>query len=409
MYREDYQRAAQAANQLLRSKNNRYLDSLDAGNLGTTQAIEPQVRSWSKLCGWRLTEDPQKDAQLPVQAAAHWLRTAALNGSDAVFYLQKAENNLSLLYGSAQPPTFSSLLPGCRMELVPCFSPATYQISGILVGTLHTERLADAVAADTALRDIYIAVLSLPLSDRNVEQLLQKDSALLGQLRAYATADYVSGSSTRRVVQRPVGSIPQAVTCLENEIDNLRKNQGTGFAYTAIRFGAASQEQYRRLLALLTGAMQSENTEASFEPVRWFTLSPTVRPLAIPTAVEQNKVLHIVSLNTLQDAAVACTPPQRSYPGFWLEGQSDEQLFPAVEAFHSSGLAMKIGTAIETSEPVMLSQKNMLGHMLVAGGAGSGKTTTIKTLLLDAYKKGVSFLVIEGAKKEYAALKSVVP
>lgn len=90
MYREDYQRAAQAANQLLRSKNNRYLDSLDAGNLGTTQAIEPQVRSWSKLCGWRLTEDPQKDAQLPVQAAAHWLRTAALNGSDAVFYLQKA-------------------------------------------------------------------------------------------------------------------------------------------------------------------------------------------------------------------------------------------------------------------------------------------------------------------------------
>ena len=123
-----------------------------------------------------------------------------------------------------------------------------------------------------------------------------------------------------------------------NKFNNLRKNQGTGFAYTAIRFGAASQEQYRRLLALLTGAMQSENTEASFEPVRWFTLSPTVRPLAIPTAVEQNKVLHIVSLNTLQDAAVACTPPQRSYPGFWLEGQSDEQLFPAVEAFTAAAL-----------------------------------------------------------------------
>ena len=88
MYREDYQRAAQAANQLLRSKNNRYLDSLDAGNLGTTQAIEPQVRSWSKLCGWRLTEDPQKDAQLPVQAAAHWLRTAARlsDGAGSMFF-----------------------------------------------------------------------------------------------------------------------------------------------------------------------------------------------------------------------------------------------------------------------------------------------------------------------------------
>ena len=408
MYRDDFQRAAQAAEQVLHRRQNRYLDSLSGDCLDIASAIEPQVHSWSRLCGWRLTEDSQKDALLPAQAAAHWLRTAALNGSDAVFYLQKSRNKLSLLYGGAQPPAFSSLLPGCRMEPEPGFSPEVYPINGILLGTLRAERLADTIAADTYLTDGFIAVLSFPLSDRSADRLLQKNSALLGQLRAYATADYVSGSATRRVVQKPVGHIPQAVACLEKEADSLRKNRGAGFSYTGIRFGAATQEQYKRLLALLIGTMQTEDADF-FEPVRWFTLPPSVPPLAVPAAVDEGQTLHLVSLNTLGDAAQACTPPRRSYHGFWLEGQSDEQLFSAVEPFHGSGLSLQIGTAFETGAPVRLSQKNMLGHMLVAGGAGSGKTTTIKTLLLDAHKKGVPFLVIEGAKKEYADLKSTIP
>ena len=102
MYRDDFHRAAQAADQLLRRKNNRYLDGLSTDALDTAQAIEPPVQSWSRLCGWRLTENPQKDEALPLQAAAHWLRTASVNGSNAVFYLQKSGTKLSLLYGSAQ-------------------------------------------------------------------------------------------------------------------------------------------------------------------------------------------------------------------------------------------------------------------------------------------------------------------
>ena len=66
------------------------------------------------------------------------------------------------------------------MESAPGFSPAAYPISGILLGTLCAERLADAVADDPILTDGYAAVLCLPISDKSVEQLFQKDAALLG-------------------------------------------------------------------------------------------------------------------------------------------------------------------------------------------------------------------------------------
>lgn len=121
MYRDDFQRAAQAAAQVLRRKQNRYLDSLDAGSLDTAQAIEPRVHSWSRLSGWRLTEDPQKDAQLPVQASAHWLRTAALNGSDAVFICKKAEENSLCCTAAHSRPLFLRFCPAAGWSLRPVF------------------------------------------------------------------------------------------------------------------------------------------------------------------------------------------------------------------------------------------------------------------------------------------------
>jgi hypothetical protein len=48
-------------------------------------------------------------------------------------------------------------------------------------------------------------------------------------------------------------------------------------------------------------------------------------------------------------------------------------------------------------------------HILVAGVTGSGKTTTVKSILLQLHIKGIPFLIFEPAKTEYRSLKNEIP
>lgn len=48
-------------------------------------------------------------------------------------------------------------------------------------------------------------------------------------------------------------------------------------------------------------------------------------------------------------------------------------------------------------------------HTLIAGHTGAGKTTTVQQILAGLADRGVPFLIIEPAKREYAALQEAVP
>lgn len=48
-------------------------------------------------------------------------------------------------------------------------------------------------------------------------------------------------------------------------------------------------------------------------------------------------------------------------------------------------------------------------HILVAGVTGSGKTTTVKSILLQLHRKGIPFMIFEPAKTEYRSLKNEIP
>src|SRR5207247_10250324 len=48
-------------------------------------------------------------------------------------------------------------------------------------------------------------------------------------------------------------------------------------------------------------------------------------------------------------------------------------------------------------------------HVFIAGMTGSGKTTSCFNLLLQLYRLGVPFVVIEPVKRDYRTLISVIP
>ncbi|MCI3923539.1 DUF87 domain-containing protein [Paenibacillus sp. TRM 82003] len=74
--------------------------------------------------------------------------------------------------------------------------------------------------------------------------------------------------------------------------------------------------------------------------------------------------------------------------------------------------ALTIGrlvTNAETDLPVDISLRDLTKHAFIAGVTGSGKTSTIKSLLAKAYRRKKPFLVMEPAKTEYKYLERELP
>lgn len=61
-------------------------------------------------------------------------------------------------------------------------------------------------------------------------------------------------------------------------------------------------------------------------------------------------------------------------------------------------------TSYETRIPVSIPLKDLTKHMFISGVTGSGKTSSVKTLLVQAFHQKVPFLVLEPAKTEYKYL-----
>ena len=409
MDRNDYHRAAELADKVLR-KNNGFLDGLPFEDVRPDGYL-PVIQNWVTLRGWRLTENEDKDRLLPAQAVGQWLRGASLNGSTAVVYLQRERERINLRYGTTgqtQPGSFAAHLPRCQLERSDWFRPRNFPFNGFLLGTVSAERLADALAADPGLQNVGVAVIACPIADRSAETLLQQEEAMLHKLEGCTTFDRVYGSATRRVVHQPVGHVGEAVTRLNAELKQLREARSLGLVYTVVKFGAADEPQYRRVKALLTAAMQAESGEA-FEPLRCFTLNCEGDALAVPTVMLDGEALSLLSLNTVAAAARFCQPPQRSYPGYYLEGANNEEIFAAAMPTPVQRGDLIIGTAIEGGAPVSLKPRELLSHSFISGSNGSGKTTLVKNLLREDARLGVPFVVLELAKKEYHLLKSEIP
>lgn len=409
MDRNDYHRAADLADKVLR-KNNGFLDGLPQEDVRPDGYL-PDIRNWVTLRGWRLTENEEKDRLLPAQAMAQWLRGASLSGSTAVMYLQRKLERINLRFGTTgqtQPGSFAAHLPRCQLEETSWFRPRNFPFNGFLLGTISAERLADALASDKILYNAGVAVIACPVADHSAETLLQQEETLLHNLEGCTTFDRVYGSATRRVVHLPVGHVGEAVTRLNAELKHLREARGLGLVYTVVKFGAADEPQYRRVKALLTAAMQTDSGEA-FEPLRCFTLNTQGDALAVPTAMLDSKAISLLSLNTVTAAAQFCQPPHRSYPGYYLEGANNEEIFAAAMPTPVQRGDLVIGTAIEGGATVALKPRELLSHGFISGSNGSGKTTLVKNLLREDARLGVPFVVLELAKKEYHLLKSELP
>lgn len=184
----------------------------------------------------------------------------------------------------------------------------------------------------------------------------------------------------------------------DSAIERLKGGQNNGIWQTAIVYSAGSKDARNIIRACLSGELSKIDAEKlpmiAFEPEK--SAADLVR---IPDFLDKDNPNALCSYLNSAELGLLCTVPTESVPDFELRL---EKKFPLV-ASRSKDDNIEIGSVVDGKRildnmPFALSERDLNKHTFVCGITGSGKTTTVKKILVEAKKP---FLVIESAKKEY--------
>ncbi len=189
----------------------------------------------------------------------------------------------------------------------------------------------------------------------------------------------------------------------DKAIERLKGSQNNGVWQTAICYSADSEISRNIIKACLCGELSKPDPDKlsllSFEPS---SNSGEKHELLIPKFLhgdndEQNPLCSYINSSEL---GLLCTIPTDSVPDFELRTAKQ---FPLVKSMGQGNDCINIGNVTDGKRklenmPFGLSTGDLNKHTFICGITGSGKTTTVKKILVEAKKP---FMVIESAKKEY--------
>jgi|GEM_PF-958921 len=423
-YGSEMRNAQVCAEKILALKKNSFLDDVSAAQIRIDgRSFIPEISSWYRLQGFRLSADDAHTEAMLNRTVSQWLRSSSGAGNSSAFVLTRSGNYLSVIYGMGNADlsgAFTANLPECGMERTN-WVPDRYQYSGIALGTIAAAGLADAIAGTDALSGCYVSCIAIPVPDSEIRETLNDNRSLAACLDSHRSFQRIYGNATRRVEEIPIADIVQAINVLREENDFIERSRGVGFVRTAVRFGASSQNEYRTLAALIRSCITyTKEHQSGFEPVRIFSvegISDTWQKcLAVPgvmvTATNISCLVHAVSMQDIQSAVSFCIPPLHSYEGYYIKNlhidENERDTFPV--AAPPVEEAISVGSIVGSSCQAAIPLNGLLCHTGVFGACSSGKTTTVKKILVEAYQKhGIPFVVIEAAKKEYASLLGLIP
>lgn len=417
-YRRNYAQAEQLARYVLLSKKNHFLDNTTATAIALdVNAYIPHISTWFALKGFRHKADEGSTERSVMAATNNWLHSATASGSSLVYAIKKQDDQLLILYGSNTPDfhTFADILPECLYEEIHADS-GMWGCSGILIGTVKASQLSDAVAS-VSVKDCLVSCLAIPLHDSEIQRKLSSNRKLISQLDKYKSFQRFFGNASRRVQDVPVEAVMQAIVALKEENELLEKNMGRGFVRAAVRICAQNERDYNILISRINGCMEYEcNEQNGFEPIRHFRIANRCASwdacLAIPCVSFRSSFgiehAHLLTTQTVDSVSSFCAPPLRSYPGYFIKNyhidENSYDVFSAPQAV--SGSYIDIGGV---RQPAKIPLSSLQAHAFITGRTTTGKTTTVKKVLVELHKQGIPFLVIEAAKKEYARLLEHVP
>jgi Helicase HerA, central domain len=289
---------------------------------------------------------------------------------------------------------------------------------GIVLG-LPSLRLSETGSAELpidrmirAMRGMTWActIVAQPLAETEIRTIRNE---IISEMRAVQSAAATRGPSPMEQYY---------VELLQQRADSLQDAQATGAWRTGAYLSGTQQSFYALTTiwrALFSGA------DSQVEPLRTYELEHAVecaRAWALPDPTRgyrsampgfRHRFTHQTLLNSLQLAAYIHLPAQET-SGFRVD------TVPVFDTSPQEPLApepIRLGRVIEardyrqsagpqqaSGDELSVGHDLLTRHVFVTGLTGEGKTTTVKRLLVEAWRRDAPFLVIEPAKHEYRQL-----
>jgi len=188
-------------------------------------------------------------------------------------------------------------------------------------------------------------------------------------------------------------------------LERLKSGRNTGIWQTAITFSSEDVMTRNIIQACLCGELSKPVPQLL--PARAFQ---TVKqqsgelPVLIPKGILTEDILinPLCAILTSPELGFVCSLPTDSSPDFSLLYNKN---LPMISDRDTSAVQigkLADGERVIENMPFSLSEADLNKHTFVCGITGSGKTTTVKSILNNCNKP---FMVIEPAKKEYRNLK----
>jgi len=227
-----------------------------------------------------------------------------------------------------------------------------------------------------------------PFARQNVQRTVQATQSRSDHA-SHAVSDVVGGLIVNR-------DIEYLVEVLEREIRRLDEALAVGGWQVAIHYGSSDATSATQLGALLQSVLSGPESR----PDRIRVLPSAGRRT---TAALSESDFH-TQMSSI-DIALLIELPREESQGFRV---TDYATFDVDALDVGPGPQLSVGEIVRDGAPsgatVSVSVDHLSKHALVVGVTGSGKTTTVSNILLQAWAAGVPFLVAEPAKTEYRTL-----
>ena len=275
------------------------------------------------------------------------------------------------------------------------------------------EKVQDIYSDILKIRDKCFAVSKRNVSKQTNESSSDSRSVSSSSNHSFSAIlySYNNGKTISDTVAKTIGTSETIALDVQNgfalelteycdkAIERLKRGQNLGFWGTAISYHAENPIASNIIKACLCGELSKAS--ADILPLKTFEHKGKV---AIPEMEsELNKLLAPI---TSCELGMISTLPYEAVPDFELK---QGKRYPMISSSVKDGIA--IGNVSDGQRPIdkmvfELSEKDLNKHTFVCGITGSGKTTTVKRILLNCNKP---FMVIESAKKEYRNIPKKAP